>query len=378
MDGLRCGIEFEYLLVDREGPQAGRIRDFRSLDFAALSAVLADKPGCTDPSLATGDMGIRRGYWYLEGDERFAADGAFATLAVKGVEIRTPPQPSVAAAIDSLLTIERQLSARLLAHGLGLAVAGFNPWLALYEPQPPFNAFERALRASDHEYDGTEVSTLSYGPDINLSLAGWDSPRCLDVARKLNHYAPFIVPFSFSSPLQAGCHWLGLSYRTWVRCRCRPAVKFFVAAEEEVAWSQRSTLARPARLVAEVGRIEFKAFDALLSMELLDACCQLLLGLCLDTTLPARSESSNVSLYQRAALDGFEDEDICAGATAVLNAARAALQQHGEDAAALAPLFALLAARRTPAHALRDTAARGAPPYRSGGLGEAGPAHAYR
>ena len=30
---MRCGIEFEYLIVDTDGPEPGRIRDFTNLSF---------------------------------------------------------------------------------------------------------------------------------------------------------------------------------------------------------------------------------------------------------------------------------------------------------------------------------------------------------
>ena len=361
-----CGIEFEYLLVEHGGPRAGCLRDFRDLDFAGLSALLADKPGLHDPGLAAGDMGIRSGYWYLEGDERFHADGSFATLAVKGVEIRTPPAAGVADAIERLLAIEAQLADRLECQGLGLAIAGFNPQHSHYAFTPPLNDFEIRLRTEDHEYDGSDVSTLSYGPDINLSQPDWDLAQSLDIARKLNYYAPYMVPFSFSSPYYAGAPWHGWSRRTWLRCACRPAVKLFLAPETYAVEAGRSALVRPARLDREVGRIEFKAFDAMPSVELLAACCHLLLGLCLSRDLPGRSETADVALYRRAALDAFDDGEIRQGAGRVLEAAAAALERSGDTAAVatLAPLAHLLESRTTPAHALRASGRM----YHAGGL----------
>lgn len=363
---VHYGIEFEYLLVDSHGPQAGRIRDFRNLDFAWLSGLLADKPGCDDPELHSGDMGIRSGYWYLEGDERFHADGSFRTLAVKGVEIRTPPRPGVAAAIESLLGIEARLAGQLERHGLGLAITAFNPLHQRYDFDPPLNAFERRLRAEDREYDGSEVSTLSYGPDLNLSLPGWGLRRGLDAARKLNYYAPYIVPFSFCSPYFAGEPWHGWSRRTWVRCARRPAVKLYLAPAAFAALAGRSALLRPARLAREVGRLEFKAFDAMPSVELLAACCHLLTGVCLAEDLPGRSEVADVALYRRAALAAFDDAGIRQGARRLLEAAAEALDRAGDAqaVAGLAPLARLLASRSTPAHELRASGRL----YHRGGL----------
>jgi hypothetical protein len=158
---MRCGVEFEYLIVDTAGPAPGRIRDFSNLPFATIRALLDDKPGRDDSGLATGDLGIRSGYWYLEGDERFHEDGGFRALAVKGVEIRTPPAPTVEQAIRWLLDIEEQLSAVLARHGLGLAIVGFNPLRARYDFDPPLNLWEQTLRETDRDYanDATHVTT---------------------------------------------------------------------------------------------------------------------------------------------------------------------------------------------------------------------------
>lgn len=353
---MHCGIEFEYLIVDTTGPTPGRIRDFSNLPFATIRDWLDDKPGRSDSSLATGDLGIRSGYWYLEGDERFHEDGQFRALAVKGVEIRTPPAPRVERAIQWLLDIEEQLSAALARQGLGLAIVGFNPLRARYDFDPPLNPWEQTLRETDRDYadDAAHVTTLSYGPDINLSQPGWTAEQSLDAARKLNHYAPYIVPFSFSSPFYNGQIWRGYSKRTHERAGLRPAVKLFLAPEVLADCAGRSRLVHPARLPGEEGRIEFKAFDAHPSLALLTACCHLLEGMCLAEDLTGRSEHTDVALYRRAALAGFNDAAIRDGASEVLGKASAALLWAGQSkaVAALSPLRTLLAERRTPAHDL--------------------------
>lgn len=366
---MRCGIEFEYLLVDRAGPTAGRIRDFSNLSFDWIAQLLEAKPGLEDGLLARGDQGIRSGYWYLEGDERFHPDGRFRTLEVKGVEIRTPPLPEIAAAIDRLLQIERQLSERLASQGLGLGIAAYHPLFDTYVFDPPLNAWERQLRDDCQAYDGAEVFTLSYGPDINLSFAGWDIEKNLDVARKLNHYAPLLVAFSCNSPFAVGQRWEGPSRRTFLRCTRRPAVKLYLS-QDALARQPASSLLDEARIPSEQGRIEFKAFDALPSPELLAACCHLLLGLCLDTRLPGRSETADVALYQQVARSGLADERIHAAASDLLQHARQALlQQRGaQAAAALEPLQALLQARQVPAMSLLAGWQRHGLMYQPGGL----------
>lgn len=365
---MDIGIEFEYMLATATGPDAGRLQDFGSLSFVGLQALLAAKPGQGDPELATGDLGIKSGYWYLEGDERFHADGRFRTLEVKGVEIRTPPLPGVDAAADRLLEIEAELAERLAIGNLAPAIVGFNPIRSAYDFVPPLNPWEEALRRQHRGYDGSHISTLSYGPDLNLSHPGWSEAQGLDAARKLNYYAPYILPFSFSSPFFAGAPWAGWSKRSFERVRYRPAVKYYVAPGRVAALQAETRLAQPARIGREIGRIEFKAFDAIPSQALLRACCHLLVGICLDDELPGRSEECDVSLYRRAALYGFEAEAIEGGAREVLAKAGRALADHGQPRT-LAPLEELLARRRTPAHDLLGTFRMGGPLFRPGGLG---------
>jgi hypothetical protein len=197
---------------------------------------------------------------------------------------------------------------------------------------------------------------LSYGPDINLSLPDWTPEQALDATRKLNFYAPWLVPFSFCSPFHAGRAWQGPSWRTFHRAPLRPAVKLFLADDALARLAPETKLVYPARIASEHGRIEFKAFDAQPSPEILAACCHLLVGVCLSDELSGRSEGADVALYQRAACDAFYDEDIYAGAGEILQKAGVALFRAGcaEGVGALECLQALRATRRTPADTLRE------------------------
>jgi hypothetical protein len=369
---MLCGIEFEYMLVDVVGPELGRIRDFGNLEFAEITRILTShggKLGLDDPRLAKGDLGIRSGYWYLEGDERFDERGQFRTLVVKGVEIRTPPEQSVNAAVAKLLELESALSARLLEHGLGLAISAYHPLRDGYVHDPPLNPWELRLRREEPSYGGSLVSTVTYGPDINLSLPDATPEQCLDLARKLNFYAPYLVAFSLASPFAVGRAWGGLSKRTWERAGQRPAVKCYLDAAARGRLPS-STLVHEARSAYEHGRIEFKPFDAMPSAELLTACAHLLVGVCLDDQLHERSEDSDVALYRCAALQAFDDATVLSGAREVLRCATAALAAHGDASAldSLACLDSQLQGRCTPAHALLAAAAQGGPQYSFGGL----------
>ena len=83
-----------------------------------------------DASLHKGDAGLKTGYWYVEGDERFSPEGKLIAQGYQRIEIRTPPAKSVTAALDSLQIIEAQLSERLKACGLGLAISAYHPGFA--------------------------------------------------------------------------------------------------------------------------------------------------------------------------------------------------------------------------------------------------------
>ncbi|GAB3170496.1 hypothetical protein GCM10027059_37070 [Myceligenerans halotolerans] len=358
----KCGFEFEYVLVD----VSQRIRDFTTLDWRSLDAALAGGEGADDDSLTRGDLGIKSGYWYLEGDERFGPDGTFQDLRVKGVEIRTPIGTNLSGAADRLLHLQGLLEERLAPLGLGLGIVGFHPTLTEYRIEPPLNDWERAMRAEHHEYGHASVSNVSFGPDVNLSFPGLDDAGVVDLTRKLTHYSPYMVPFSFSSPFFDGGPWGGPSRRTYERTWRRVAARCFVERAPDPAVSPVS-LYRP-RVPAERGRIEFKAYDAFLSRAHLLAGAALTLGVCLSGELPGRSDVPSRELHQRAATGAFDVPEIADGAARVLEAAGKALAGLPGEAELLTPFADLLDRRRTPADDLLDAHTRTGQMHRPGGL----------
>ncbi|GGR65739.1 hypothetical protein J2S40_002471 [Nocardioides luteus] len=357
-----AGFEFEYALVT-EADDAATFHDFTDLDFEVLQRALADGAGATDDDLVRGDLGIKSGYWYLEGDERFDADGTFTSMLVKGVEIRTPICASTVAAADRLADLQDDLVERLAPLGLQLGIVGFNPVREAYVVDPPLNAWEERMRAEHREYDHAEVSNLSYGPDINVSFPGASAQDVVEMTRRLTHYSPFMVPFSFSSPFHAGRPWRGPSKRTYERTWRRVAARCFV----EPPVGAEATMVHPPRIPREEGRIEFKAFDAFTSRELLLAGAALTLGVCLAGDLPGLADQPSRDLHQRCATEAFADPEIAAGARAVLAAARRALAGTPE-ASHLDPLDRLLSEGRTPADSLLEEYSHTGQMYRSEGL----------
>ena len=334
---FRYGIEHECALLRSDGTFA----DFTNTSFAQLAAIVDELP--ENPAdladLRVGDAGIKRKRWYVEGYERFDEHGAFLRCDPKGLEIRTVIHGCIDDAVAALRADQERLDAVAARHGLRVTAIGFNPVRSAYAVEPAFNAWERAHRLGSPEVRTAHLHMTTYGPDLNLSWAGATAGELVDAARKLTALSPYLVPLSFSSPFRDGVPWGGLSARTHVRNGVRPAVLAFLAHGVPQVPADPS-LTRVARLPAEVGRLEFKAFDACPVPELYGELLSLLTGLVLDTTLRQRRTTPDAALHRRAACDAYADPQLRAGAEAALDAAATALADRQSDAARLESLRA--------------------------------------
>lgn len=341
MFNYKCGIEFEYILLDSHG----NILDFLNIDSASfLPIIIASRSKQVDDSLSSGDLGIKSGFWYPEGDERFDSEGNFVDIKIKGMEIRTPVCDSTQGSVSKLLELEKSLSEVLNEHNIYLGIIGFNPVTPKYVFIPELNDWETKMRSEHKEYASADISNLSYGPDINLSSPLWDERTVVDIAQKLNYYSPYMVPFSFSSPFFDNKLWDGYSKRTYERTWRRPAVRVFTENHLDIP------LTWQAKNKSEIGRIEFKSFDAILTKELLLALSALALGVALSD-LPQRSNAPSKELHRLAAKEALGNDEIYAGATLVFERASEALASsglHGEYDN-LQSLKKMLDSRRTPA-----------------------------
>ena len=327
--GFRYGIEHESALQRADGTFA----DFTNTGFRELQAIVDALP--LDPSdypqLRVGDQQIKVKRWYVEGFERFGADGTLLRCDPKGLEVRTVIHDSIAGAVTALEGDLELLAARAAERGFRLLTVSHNPVQATYCVDPPLNDWERAHRLGTPEDRTAALCMTTYGPDLNLSRYGLGASELIDIGAKLTYYSPYIVPFSFSSPFFKGQRWAGLSRRTYARTGMRPAVLVFVGDRADLVQSDPS-LTQLARVDAEVGRIEFKAFDACADLGLYGELLCLLKGMVLDERLPGRRRTPDAELHQASALRGFADPAIRAGAREVLRAAEAALQDAGAEA----------------------------------------------
>jgi hypothetical protein len=343
---FRYGIEHECALLHLDGSYA----DYTDTPFDELQAVVDALPEdpADYPDLRIGDQGIKRKRWYVEGYERFDTDGQLVRCDPKGIEIRTRIHPSIDAAVSAVQKDVARLDDALATSQLRSTVIAFNPVRSEYVIEPPLNEWERRHRLGSPEERTAHLPMSTYGPDLNLSCAALDATALVDVARKLTYYSPWLVPLSFSSPFRDGAPWGGLSARTALRTGLRPAVLVFLTDGDEQVEADPS-LTQPARLPAEVGRIEFKAFDACPDLELYGELLSLLTGLVLDETLPGRRTTPDAALHQHVAVAGLGDDDVHAGTGALLDAAAAALAGRNDDLARLERLRERWARRESPA-----------------------------
>ena len=345
---FRFGLEHEIALINEKGTFA----DFANTTFAELEAIVEALPLYPSdyPQLRIGDAGIKHKRWYIEGFERYDLKGKVLDCPPKGIEIRTTICDDVDAVVAELTQSYQMLKEELQKKGYRPTAISFNPYQTEYVPDPPLNSYEEKLRDESPEAGTAHIHMLTQGPDISLSAEEMPIEKAIDAAKKLTFYSPYLVPFSFNSPFYNGKLWDGLSVRTYVRTGRRPAAMVFMDDISHMIDSAPS-LTQKARVPAENGRIEYKAFDSSPDLGLYASLGLLLKGLILDDTLPGRAIVPDGKTHRRSAKKGFDDPDIRTRCTDILGAAQAALEDPIETKR-LAPLQKMLEERRTPAHAL--------------------------
>lgn len=348
--GFAYGIEHEVAFLNANGAFA----DFSNTRFEQFDEIIADLPTYEQdyPQLRIGDVGIKKKRWYIEGFERFDEDGAYRCCIPKGVEIRTTIHATIAGAIAELEQSYEMLKKAAATRGFQPILTSFNPIQQTFEVDPPLNLYEQQRRQSSPEKQTGALTMLTYGPDLNISLAGMSEDEAIEIGKKLTYYSPFIVPFSFSSPFFAGKRWHGLSVRTYYRTWQRPAALVFVADEAKLIASQPS-LTKKARLKAEIGRIEFKACDSCGDFALYAGLLALLKGMVRDRSLAGKRIVPDKALHQLSAQTGFANEAIFSGASEVLLAATNSLANDA-DQQFLKPLAEMLEKRTSPAIELNE------------------------
>ena len=342
---FKYGIEHEIAFLNSEG----RFADFTNTQFEDFSAIIDELPIYESDysQLRIGDAGIRHKRWYIEGLERFDNEGNMLYCTPKGIEIRTTIHESIRGTISELTTSFDQLKAVCTPKGFTPILVSYNPISDPFKIDPPFNSYETQKFAVS-SVEKLEIPMMTHGPDLNLSCSNLTDAHLIEIARKLVYLSPFIVPFSFSSPFVKSSLWEGLSKRVAYRARHRPAVIVYLKNKHNLI-HRIPTLTKEARMDAEAGRIEFKAFDSCGDFNLYASLLVLLKGLILDTTMPNQLDKPDVLLYETSAKEGFDNPKIYTMACRLFTAAKHALCDD-PDVYLLDPLERMLQNKETPAH----------------------------
>lgn len=346
---FKFGIEHEVAFVNAKGEFA----DFSNTPFEDLERIIRELPVFREDTdqLRTGDAGIKVKRWYVEGFERFDLRGNVLDCPPKGIEIRTTIHDSIKGVIKELETSMGLLRKTASIYGFSPVLVSFNPVRSKFDPVPPLNSFEKKQRCESPESLTAEIPILTYGPDLNISNQMFSNEQNIDVAQKLTYCSPFIIPFTYSSPIVNGELTDYLSYRTYLRTGARPAVMVFTD-NSQYHHETNPSLTQLARIPAENGRIEFKAFDSCSDFSLYASLLVLLKGLALDNTLQERLTTPDKLLHQRSALKGFRDPEIYKKAKHLLRLACDALR-NDPDLILLEQLNQLLASRKSASDSIR-------------------------
>ncbi|MBD2443772.1 glutamate--cysteine ligase [Dolichospermum sp. FACHB-1091] len=342
------GVEHEVAFLNHQG----KFADFHNTKFADFQQIIDRLPiYATDyPQLRVGDAGIKKKRWYIEGFERFSDSEEVIDCLAKGIEIRTTIHSTIQGAITELTESFCLLREVASTFNFTPVLVSFNPYTCVFNPQPPLNDYEiRQLQAYPDEQTA-HIYMVSYGPDLNISWENLSTEKLIDIGKKLTYYSPYIIPFTYSSPFYNADLWSGLSVRTFIRTGKRPAVLVFVEKSEDLIKSVPS-LTKIARIPSEVGRIEFKACDSCDDFTIYAGLLALLKGLVLDETLSGRAIIPDAELHQISAKYGFENEDIFANTSKILQVAEIALKDD-PDVEFLTPLKVILSEQKTKSHKL--------------------------
>ncbi len=343
------GIEHEVAFLNHEG----KFADFSGKKCADFEQIVDKLPlYINDGSQLRINNREKKKRWYMEGFPRFTNSGELIEFIAKGIEIRTTIHSTIQGAIDELTTSFSLLREVAASFGFLPVLVSFNPYTCVFEHQSPLNDFETRRLQTYPDEQTVYIYMVSYGPDLNISVADLPMENVIDIGKKLTYYSPYIVPFSYSSPFYNGGLWEGLSVRTFIRTGKRSAALVFVEKQEQLIKSLPS-LTKIACMPAEVGRIEFKACDSCDDFSIYAGLLALLKGLVLDQTLEGRAIIPDPDLHQISAKAGFDHEDIFLNATKVLQAAEVALK-NDPDLELLARLKVILAERKTKSHELSE------------------------
>ncbi len=285
---LKIGIEHEFVFKNMDGTYL----DFETAKFSVFQQIVDTFPYFEndDKFFECKSLETKPKRCYVEGFERYDISGQLVETIPKGLEIRTLPHENLDDLLSEFAHSYFELMKITKDFDFSPLLTSLHPFKNSVTLTKPLNQTELDLRTAE-EFNIAINALLWHGLHINVSIEGYSEEQMIDLVYKINYYAPFIIPFSFSSPFYEGKLFEGLSYRTY-----KKANKARKAAELQI---------RKGNYV-----IEFRGYDACGDIQLMKALILLVKGLVLDKTLDRRATKQDPEMLKRAALKGFEDETI--------------------------------------------------------------------
>lgn len=318
------GIEHEIPLLDLKN----RFLDFTNLNINSLTKVVEKFPIYMEDYsfLKISRLGYKTKRLYIEGLEIFDQGGYLKKYHPKGFELRMPPCNDIDFLFKNLLNDFFYVRQELLKFKMRPTFISFNPFRKKVNIRISMNRYEKRFREIYRDRHTHKFTLLSFGPDLNIANDGFDDLDVINIVQKLNFYTPFIVPFSYSSPFYGGKLWHGLSVRTFLRSRLRPAVVGVVVSDKIFNKFADNLIVKKLILPKQKGLIEYKAFDVVQDIKIYKGLFALLLGIIMDTSLKGKSLWPDLKLIKLSSIYGFNDTFIYDGAFEVLVAAQKSLK----------------------------------------------------
>lgn len=333
-DHFKYGWEVELMVTNKEfTPLYGD-----NIPFDSLHEVLASVPVDDIGYLKEKYVGSGLRPYYIEGYDAGYDGSKVRNVHVKGIEIRTPVTFSIEESVRVFEDYYTRMNQVMEKMGLHLSCFGTHPF------QPAFKG-ERGRR-SVIDWASAETAMTTHGLVINISLPdAMEATLDRDALNNRFSYAsPAMVLFSANTPFKDGALWQpggqqAFSERSFRRSFTRNTVYYRDDQHH---------------------RKEITLFDMTNNLSLYSAYAALSLGIILsEEQLPVIPDRFSKENIRRVTLQGYEAtlmdrhflpmkaEDV---AHRVLSMCTASLVKHGFKESLLAPLWAQLERKETPAH----------------------------
>jgi len=284
---MKIGIEHEFVFKNANGDYL----DFANTEYALFQKVITNFPYVENDEryFECKSLESKPKRCYVEGFERYDEKGNITTTIPKGLEIRTRPHTSCEALMEEFTVSYRHMKNLAEEVGLSPLLVCWHPFKDTVAFDKPLSLTERKKRTQDAE-DRAMHSMLSSGMHFNVSVASFSFEQMQQLLYKINYYAPFIIPYSFSSPFSK-------------------SMSFCLSNRNYHLYIERWPIAYATRR-KNSAIIEFRGFDACGDAKLLKALLLLFKALVADTTLQGSRKSPDKKLLTASVCDGFDDPVI--------------------------------------------------------------------